>query len=765
MMRASLNKKPPKASAVADGLDRRRKGIITMTASLPNDTISHEEKSAPCNAIKIVLAKGASTRPIKKDLKALGGHQFETYFYSVPIANETPLKALLASKKIKASLHDHFDPYFSMTQNQKLVADERQIVDSKENQLQFGVRDLILETAALEKEVKVRELQQDDQGVTEFRKKLEEKKAQLKSLQEEIEQRRNKATLFDEMESSDPLPAGFKFDKAGNLVYQKEGDGEEDPLPIFICSRLEIVACTRDENNQNHGKLLKFSDVDGHIHDWPMPMRLLAGSGIEYREFLMDSGLNIASSTKARNLLSRYLQACKPEARVRCVSKLGWHEELFVFPKEIIGSHQKEEIRLQSDSPILPDFHTKGSLEDWRSHLALKAMGNSRLLFSISIAFGPPLLHWCEIENGGFHWRGKSSRGKSTGSFVGNSVWGPPSLVQSWRSTANAIEATASTFNDGLLVLDEISLSDPATVGTTAYSLSNGMGKGRAECRGYLRKRSFWRLLFLSNGEVSLPSHMLEAGRKSRAGQEVRILDIPSETGVHGFFENLHGMESGKEFADLLKNSCSAYYGTAIREFLRRFQEKRSESVLFIKERIQRFVQKFVVANADGQIFRAATRFGLVAAAGELASSFGITGWPEGAATDAATVCFKVWLDARGGSGSKEELDIVAQVKRFFALHGSSRFSNWGEQGDKTVNRCGFKKIEMEETEFFVFPATFKSDISSGFDPSHVAEVCIREGLIKPYSQRDKTHPIRIPGMKSTIRCYLFTERVLEDER
>src|SRR5207253_6864145 len=123
--------------------------------------------------------------------------------------------------------------------------------------------------------------------------------------------RRNAARLLEEkaVHPSSALPAGFFCDGAtGNLMYQEEVNGDDEPpQSIFICSKLEVIACTRDESNKNHGRLLRFFDVDSHLQEWAMPMKMLAGSGLEYREALLDSGLLIAAGTKARNLLARYL--------------------------------------------------------------------------------------------------------------------------------------------------------------------------------------------------------------------------------------------------------------------------------------------------------------------------------------------------------------------------------------------------------------------------------------------------------------------------
>lgn len=72
---------------------------------------------------------------------------------------------------------------------------------------------------------------------------------------------------------------------------------------------------------------------------------------------------------------------------------------------------------------------------------------------------------------------------------------------------------------------------------------------------------------------------------------------------------------------------------------------------------------------------RAARRFGLVAAAGEMAISLEILPWPEGEALEAAHACFQAWLDNRGGTGAHEMRAIISQVKYFIEKHGESRFT------------------------------------------------------------------------------------------
>ena len=85
----------------------------------------------------------------------------------------------------------------------------------------------------------------------------------------------------------------FSLDEKGIWYHPAPNKEGEQPVPIWVCSPLEVIAVTRDHNNENFGRLLQFSDSDGITHKWPMPMELLAGDGTAYRQVLLSKGLQI----------------------------------------------------------------------------------------------------------------------------------------------------------------------------------------------------------------------------------------------------------------------------------------------------------------------------------------------------------------------------------------------------------------------------------------------------------------------------------------
>ncbi|MFT6583407.1 MAG: hypothetical protein ACJAU6_003861, partial [Alphaproteobacteria bacterium] len=342
-----------------------------------------------------------------------------------------------------------------------------------------------------------------------------------------------------------------------------------------FCSSLEVAAETRDVDGENWGRLLVVKDRDGVEHEWALPMELLAGSGEEYRRHLLSMGLVMAPGKFARDSLHEYLSTARPNCRARCVTRVGWHNQAFVLPDEAFGNTQGERVLLQSIRTLDHAFKVRGSPDDWQQNVAQYAEGNSRLAFSLAAAFAAALLGPCGAESGGFHFRGASSIGKSTAMIVAGSVWGGGTVkgyTRTWRATDNGLEAVAQAHCDALLCLDEMSQVDGKAAAAAAYMLANGAGKSRAGRGGEGRKPAEWRVLFLSNGEISLSDKLAEDRRvrKIAAGQEVRVIDMPAAAGVGlGAFENIHRFDSPDAFARHIKRAASEYYGTSIRAFLK----------------------------------------------------------------------------------------------------------------------------------------------------------------------------------------------------
>ena len=174
-------------------------------------------------------------------------------------------------------------------------------------------------------------------------------------------------------------------------------------------------------------------------------------------------------------------------------------------------------------------------------------------------------------------------------------------IDQKWKDHLLNLDALRSGI--GLRGMGQV---DPKEAGETAYMLANGQGKGRAGRTGNSRPRRYWRVLFLSTGEISLGDHLRSIGRDVKAGQEVRLADIPMDTGVYGGFEQLHDFESGSEFSDSLCRYASQYHGTALRAYLSAIVDKRSAITALTKSIQSDFRAEHVPPGSVGQVARVA---------------------------------------------------------------------------------------------------------------------------------------------------------------
>ena len=569
-------------------------------------------------------------------------------------------------------------------------------------------------------------------------------------------------------------------------VYHEGRDKDGNPnRPEWVCSRLDVDALTRDQDGGGWGYLLTFTDPLGNAKQWAMPARMLSGDGGEYRSTLLNMGLRIAPSPRARNLLTQYIQTRLPEEFASCTDRVGWHNgRSFVLPRETIGD-SAERIVFQSDNAVENTFRSKGTPEQWRERIGALCVGNSRLVFAVAGAFAGPLLRPAGMESGGFHYRGDSSSGKTTALKLAASVYGGASFLQRWRATDNALEAIAAQHSDCLLILDELAQIDPKTAGECAYMLANEQGKARATRTGTPRARQTWRLLFLSAGEQSLAGHMAEGLKRTHAGQETRMADIPADAGAGmGAFENLHGHDGGSVFARHLSGHAASTYGAPGRAWLQWLCDHADTIKASIRASSAALAVQMIPEAAAGQVERVGARFALVGAAGELATAAGLTGWPEGESERAARACFNAWLTARGGIGNGEVVAMLRQVKRFLETHGDGRFTWWHRGADdhnaKTLQRAGFKRMlnaegepvktqskhlaefgdtmpaalgEDVSVEYFILAETFKTEVCQSYDSQTVAGVLFNHGCLTIKESGRYSVSERLPGLGKS-RCY-----------
>ncbi|MDD9951806.1 MAG: DUF927 domain-containing protein [Zetaproteobacteria bacterium] len=85
----------------------------------------------------------------------------------------------------------------------------------------------------------------------------------------------------------------------------------------WLCDSLVVEAMSRDGDNEEWGRVLRFCDADGVEKRWTMPMALLGGDGFMLRRILLKKGLHLCLEEDALLPLMQYLLWSRPEQRVR----------------------------------------------------------------------------------------------------------------------------------------------------------------------------------------------------------------------------------------------------------------------------------------------------------------------------------------------------------------------------------------------------------------------------------------------------------------
>lgn len=565
-----------------------------------------------------------------------------------------------------------------------------------------------------------------------------------------------------------------QFEERADGLWWRPPDANKSP--VHVCGPINAVARTRDDRGENWGVLLTWRDGDGRLHEWAMPRAMLAGDGVSIREYLLDRGLYVAPDQVARQAFLRFLTAIVPAVTARCVTRVGWHRigkhEVFVLPDAVYGN-TPERVLLQSAGAVEHKFNQLGMLSEWQDAIGRYCIGNTRLLLAVSAAFTGPLLNLTGEQSGGINFKGGSQIGKTTTLRVAGSVWGgdsePLGYMRQWRATANGLEGTAAAHCDALLALDELGQIDPREAGDVAYMLANGAGKGRAGREGNARPVLSWRIFILSTGESSLADLAQEAGRRAKAGQEVRLVDLPAdlENGL-GIFDELHDMPTAEALVRALRDATMRFYGTPIRAFLTvltaELARDREGLLRGLQDRRREFLERHVPAGASGQVLSVAGRFALVAAAGELATRFGVTGWEPADADWGVGLCFRGWLDRRGGVGMRQEETGLAQVRAFIEQHGSARFEMLGAAPDqRVISRAGFKRSDENGAwEYLVLPEVWRQEVCKSHDPSQIAKALAKQGLLVPGTDGKHSRSVTVPGYKK-MRLYHLSAAIIAE--
>ncbi len=561
----------------------------------------------------------------------------------------------------------------------------------------------------------------------------------------------------------------FTMDARGLTQEVTKGRGENATTEnVWIAAPFEILGACRDPHGRAWGKFLRWRDADGREHVRHVADAALQGEPAALCADLASDGLGINRSQQ--RALANYLSGATVTGRVTVVNRTGWHDiggqSVFMLAEQISAPRGTETVIL--DAAAIGPYEACGSLKDWQEGIGRLSRGHALPVLAISAALAGPLLHLAGQEGGGVHVFGGSSKGKTTLLQMAASVWGrgaTPGYVRAWRATANGLEGAAASASDTLLVLDELGVVDARDAAAAIYGLANGAGKQRAARDGSLREPKSWRVLVLSTGEVPTEAKLAEdTGRKARAGQLVRLLDIPADRGA-GFGVFDHGGRDGNPgtLAEDCKHAAISAYGTAGPDFVRRIIREGADDIGGkVRDIVSGFVAREVETGADGQIMRAAQRLGLIAAAGELATALGIVRWQQGEADAAAAWALARWVERRGGTEPAEVRQAIEQVRLVIEQHGEARFDALEDRDAKPAsNRLGWRKGSGAAREWWIPPEVWKAEICAGLDSTMVARTLAERGMLRTQGGRGFQCKVNLGGERRA-QAYVLTAAIID---
>lgn len=392
--------------------------------------------------------------------------------------------------------------------------------------------------------------------------------------------------------------------------------------PFGSVARLRYV-----DHDEAFGLRVHVEAMDARVRAVDFDRASLARVGAsEIKGALFAAGLRTESDGDA--LAVQILKAADPADEIVVVSRPGWHRvegkdhPLFVTPGGAAISD--DEARLELATAARFGTVTRGSIEGWKVAVAAaaEAKGCPHFLLGVLCGFAGVVQSLSGLDSCGINLSGLSSSGKTTAQRLAVSAWTSPSigagLLQSMRSTENAVEVFAQGASGTVLALDELAHADGRAIARLIYAIAGGQGKARLTAGAILKHRYAWSTYAVLSSECSLEEKVRADGASWIAGMAVRIVDVD----VTDVDRNVRS-DIMRGIAGVEKN-----HGHAGPAFVTRLIEgKRHQAPDALREEVMDAARKIAGDKADSARLRAATCLALPLVAGRLAQDFDLLPW------------------------------------------------------------------------------------------------------------------------------------------
>lgn len=534
--------------------------------------------------------------------------------------------------------------------------------------------------------------------------------------------------------------------------------------PMWLCDELEVLGSGRDDAGRQYRLLQWRRQGNGESIRLAMP-----SAEIGERDgwaALRNLGLAVTTQPVARHRLAYYLQKEGLTDWYEIVSLTGWQYGAYVLPSgDLIGTPARR-MFYNGGTPKISAYTPAGSCRSWRDTVGAMARENPLVVAAIACAFAGPLLSLIGVRDGiGLHLHARTSSGKSTAGDCAASVWGNPAdVLHTWDGTSYGLARTAEYANDGLLYLDEIGAGDARKIGPAIYQMLNGVSRLQGTKDGGVVASRSWRLTMISTGEVGMAQYLAEGGQTPRGGQEIRLLDVPADSGAYRAFDCLHGRKDGDAFSTELTAAARANYGTAGRAFVEWLAVRQSEVKAWVTTTQAEMLDAIETEHPDAApaARRATRKWGVLVAAAEMVSEAGLTDWTRNEARTWVMAAWARWLDTFGTKDRDAErlLDQVDGILRANELGRFVLLPLDPAAEPVAQNILGYRRYEGGEPVFLVLPKAFKDEVANGYELRHACRVLHEAGML---DRNDKRGQYTVNAGKPAGQVYRARTRKSDD--
>jgi hypothetical protein len=417
------------------------------------------------------------------------------------------------------------------------------------------------------------------------------------------------------------LPSTAYYRSGGRIFYEWEKDG--DTLRVPVCADLELIAMTKDVDEQRWSVRIGFLNRVGEVKEIDVPHNIIQSDERRVYAKLADAGFWMSTDATAKRAFIALLNDSMPEKVIRQCYTPGWQgDNQFVTPLgEVLRVQEEEEDEIVlHESMRAHDGEKKGSLESWQDAVHRGVVMDKTPHWGLGLCLGVAavIVDRLNEDSFGVNIFGSSTRGKSTMQIMAASMWANPrpdyGVLHNFRTTDNGMEALLERGNGVGCHLDELAqMPDTRFLAKFVFMIAGGTGKKRMQANTEDRKSKRWRTVITVSSERALSTII---AKESRGEEDVSGLYVRLP-GIN--VSNLQAMDY--TVAKKVNEDLKVNYGWAGPEFVRTLMDISEES---LREAIEAKTKFYMDKTNVPTIRRAARQFGILATCGDILALAGV---------------------------------------------------------------------------------------------------------------------------------------------